>query len=78
MPTVKWFGSCTIYVYADHNPPHFHIQGPDWVVVFDLRDFTETVRDGKVPKGPLREALKWATANAEAIWVESGRINEHE
>ena len=29
-----------IYVYADHNPPHFHVEGAGWALCYDLRDFS--------------------------------------
>lgn len=78
MPAVEQFGSCAIYVYADHNPPHFHIEGPDWTVTINLRDFSEMDRDGKVGRGPFRDALEWAKDNPGVIWAEWSRINERE
>ena len=79
MPSIgPQFGSCSIYVYADHNPPHFHAEGPDWVVRIDLRDFSEIDRDGKVGRGPLKQAIKWADENVQVIWAEWRRLNERE
>jgi Domain of unknown function (DUF4160) len=79
MPCVKQItNAVSIYVYADHNPPHFHIEGPDWVVVVTLRTLSIARSSGKIPKSVLRQALEWAALNNEIIAAEWSRINERE
>lgn len=62
MPTVKDFGRFRIRVYyGDHNPPHFHIVGPDFAAQVAFSDLS--VLNGDVPADVLREAREWAKEN---------------
>jgi hypothetical protein len=73
MPTVKRFGSASIKIYADdHNPPHFHIVGPDFQVIVNIQDLTLT--GGKASEKQIAEAMAWAAENTEMLilkWIES-------
>ncbi len=66
MPTLKRFGKWQVKVYGpgDHNPPHFHIVGPDEDMLVDAASL-------RVIKGDSRavppEVMEWARDNRDAI-----------
>jgi len=67
MPVIARLQYCVIAMYfEDHNPPHFHILGPDGeeslVRLGDL-----VVLKGGVERRALREALDWAVKNEEFL-----------
>ncbi len=62
MPTLKDFGNFKIRVYfGDHNPPHFHLVGPDFAALVAFSDLS--VIGGSAPEKVLKEARKWAAEN---------------
>lgn len=63
-------------IYADHAPPHFHLEGPDWEALIDLRTFQ--ILEGSAPTAVLREVKEYWAANLEHLWSEWRRINENE
>jgi hypothetical protein len=68
-----------IYVYADHNPPHFHVEGAGWALCYDLRDFRLYAGDERTaPKAQVKQALEWAKANEAILWDMWSRLNERE
>ena len=67
--------NCKIYIYpGDHNPPHFHLRGPD------SRGVTLQVIAGKASKKDLAEAREWARKkeNLALLVAEWRRLNERE
>jgi len=71
LPTIKDFKGYKIFMYfEDHNPPHFHVVGPDFkalVAIDDLR-----ILEGSLPK-KARAALDWAAKNKKELlarWTE--------
>jgi hypothetical protein len=51
--------NCKIYVYSgDHNPPHFHLRGPNSRASVDMMSFE--VIAGKASKKDLAEVKEWA------------------
>ena len=74
MPTIKDFGAFKIRIFfGDHNPPHFHLSGPDFTARVRLDDLTVMTSNGKLPPSVRRRALRWAANNRElleATWTE--------
>ncbi|MEH2471157.1 hypothetical protein V1281_007656 [Nitrobacteraceae bacterium AZCC 2161] len=73
MGKLHQIGNTIIRVYAnEHLPPHFHIVSPDDQALVEIETLTVLVgilgNNGKA-------ALKWASANIEAIKTEWNRIN---
>jgi hypothetical protein len=71
--------NCKIYIYpGDHNPPHFHIRGPDSNAQVDF--VTLQIIKGKASKKDLNEAIAWVTkpGNLEILTAEWRRLNERE
>ena len=71
--------NCKIYIYpGDHNPPHFHIKGPNSNALVDL--VTLKVIKGAASKKDLDEAIAWAKqpGNQELLAAEWRRLNERE
>lgn len=65
MPTIKDFGGCKIHMYfEDHNPPHFHVVGPDFAAKIALSDLS--VLSGSLPR-KARKALEWAEENRDLL-----------
>lgn len=71
--------NCKIYVYSgDHNPPHFHLKGPDSKALLDM--VTLEVLAGKASRKDLAEAREWASKpeNRAVLISEWKRLNERE
>ncbi len=62
MPRIHDFGSFSIHIYfEDHNPPHFHVVGPDFHAGVTIED--PSIIGGDLPHGVLRRVRRWALAN---------------
>jgi hypothetical protein len=71
--------NCKVYVYpGDHNPPHFHLRGPDSRASVDMVTFE--VIAGKASKKDLAEVKEWAAKpeNLAVLVLEWRRLNERE
>jgi hypothetical protein len=71
--------NCKVYVYpGDHNPPHFHLRGPDSRASVDM--VTLEVIAGKASKKDLAEVKEWAAKpeNLAVLVLEWRRLNERE
>ncbi|MBI4967367.1 MAG: DUF4160 domain-containing protein [Rhodospirillales bacterium] len=66
MTTVRRFGKRRLAIFFDHNPPHFHILGPDIAVVVDLRTFE--IIEGNATESELASILDWARGHAVQLW----------
>ena len=74
MTTVRRFGNLRLAIFVDHNPPHFHILGPDCSLVVNLRTF-EIVEGNREP-AKIAHVLDWARANADTLWRLWRELNE--
>ena len=71
--------NCKLYIYpGDHNPPHFHLRGPDSRALVEI--VTLQVIAGKASKKDLAEAREWARKkeNLALLVAEWRRLNERE
>ena len=71
--------NCKVYIYpGDHNPPHFHIKGPNSKALIDM--VTLEVMAGKAHRTDLSEARAWASDpnNLALLVSEWRRLNERE
>jgi hypothetical protein len=71
--------NCKIYIYpADHNPPHFHLRGPDSRALVDIVSLE--VIAGKASRKDLAEVREWAEKpeNLALLASEWRRLNERE
>lgn len=72
MPTIIRFSNCQINIhFDDHNPPHFHIYGPDFRVMVNIE--TLQIMEGNTGKASIREAMEWAKNNKAVLreaWAE--------
>ncbi|HYF85152.1 DUF4160 domain-containing protein [Azospirillum sp.] len=61
-----------VYIYADdHNPPHFHIVGPDFNALVRINDLA--LLKGTAPPDTMRKVLEWAGENRPLLalrWIE--------
>jgi hypothetical protein len=58
MPKIAELEAANIYVYADdHNPPHFHVRGPDSDANFYIHNCEMYV--GEVTRKAIREVVQW-------------------
>jgi len=73
MITIYRDGNLKISVYADHNPPHFHVITPQGASVVDLVTMTE-IQTGANRK-LLVKAIQWALKNHVLIETEWNRLN---
>jgi hypothetical protein len=71
--------NCKVYIYpGDHNPPHFHLTGPNSRASIDM--VTLEIIAGKASKKDLAEVKEWAAKpeNLAALVWEWRRLNERE
>ncbi len=71
--------NCKVYIYpGDHNPPHFHLKGPDSRASVDMMSLE--VIAGKASKRDLAEIKEWAAKpeNLALLVSEWRRLNERE
>ncbi len=71
--------NCKIYIYpGDHNPPHFHLKGPNSMALVDLVNLE--VMAGRAHRIDLAEARAWASNpdNLALLVSEWRRLNERE
>jgi hypothetical protein len=71
--------NCKIYIYpGDHNPPHFHLKGPDSRASVDIMSL-ELIA-GRATKRDLAEVRAWAAKpeNLALLVSEWRRLNERE
>jgi hypothetical protein len=71
--------NCKIYIYpGDHNPPHFHLRGPNSRALVDIANLE--VIAGRASKNDLEEARAWAAKpeNLALLIGEWRRLNERE
>jgi len=62
MPVLQRFAGFVIRMYfADHNPPHVHVVGPDFEALVSVADLA--VIAGELPARFSREALDWIVEN---------------
>ncbi|HVY84314.1 MAG TPA: DUF4160 domain-containing protein [Caulobacterales bacterium] len=65
MPRLARFGATSVAMFfADHNPPHFHVLGPDGAAQVRIDDLQVIEMSGRVD---LREALAWAAQNQDLL-----------
>lgn len=75
MPTIIRFSNIAISIYPrDHNPPHFHIRGPDFELLVEIETGCIVGTAGKARD--VSEALKWAEANTALLLAEWQRLNQ--
>ncbi|KAA0571794.1 DUF4160 domain-containing protein [Azospirillum sp. Sh1] len=72
MPIIVRIGNARVYIYADdHNPPHFHIVGPDFNALVRINDLV--LLKGTAPPDTMRKVLEWAGENRPLLalrWIE--------
>ncbi len=74
MPTIARFANCSIAVYPqDHNPPHFHLRGPDFELLVEIGSGRLVGRSGRVRD--VSEALNWAEEHQALLMEQWQRLN---
>lgn len=78
MPTLYLVrSSVAIQMYPDnHNPPHFHLVGPDFEIMVRLDNLDVLEGSGKIARRIFQDAIAWAEANKEELYREWVRLNE--
>ena len=71
--------NCKVHIYpGDHNPPHFHLRGPDSRASVEIMSME--IIAGKASKRDLAEIKEWAAKpeNLALLVSEWRRLNERE
>lgn len=77
MPTFHRFDGFRIDLRSrDHNPPHFHLIGPDFHALIAIR--TLEVLEGTYSRRALAEAVAWAAGRTDELMTEWMRLNERD
>lgn len=75
MPTFHRFDGFRIEIRSrDHSPPHFHMIGPDFHALIDIRSLQ--VIQGTYTRKALAEVVAWAAGQSDALMREWRRLNE--
>lgn len=73
MPTIAKIDGIKIQVFADHNPPHFHVVFAEYEILISIPGLE--VLQGSMPRAQLDKALSWARVHMRDIENEWDRIN---
>lgn len=66
MPEIKRFGGSKLLIFfQDENPPHVHVEGPDFAAKIRLSN-CELIA-GQAPGKVLRQARRWIADNRERL-----------
>lgn len=69
MPTVAiLFGMSVMFFYNDHEPPHMHVEGPDFSAKMDLADLSISEVQGTMRSGEIRRLRAWARRHQSELW----------
>lgn len=75
MPTLQRFGAVKVCMYVDdHEPPHFHIVGPDFQVKLRISDLG--VIAGQARPAQIADAKAWARDHRESLALKRVELNE--
>ncbi len=76
MPEIcRFYGIIIKMFWADHAPPHFHVEYGDDVAVIDIR--TMAVITGSLPSRALGMTVEWASIHREeliGLWERAGEL----
>lgn len=79
MPTLLLLDGGKLAMYAgDHNPPHFHLLGPDFQEVYAIRGLGLLRRRGRAPAALRRRALAWAAEHETMLLAKWAELNEQD
>lgn len=54
-----------VFIYDDHNPPHFHALFAEYEVVIKIK--TLEILEGSLPKRKMKKALEFANKNQDLL-----------
>ncbi len=67
MPTLHRLGNRLVKMYPrDHEPPHFHLEAPNFAVKIELGTWRVVRIAGRARD--LGEVLEWARENEALLW----------
>ncbi len=76
MPTVARFGNVRVFINTDdHEPPHVHVIGPDYIAKVRIEDGSIIENSGRATSA-AREAVAWVGANRERLAMDWQVIHE--
>ena len=76
MPEIcRFYGIIVKMFFADHNPPHFHVNYDEFNAIIDIGSLS--VIAGKLPPRALGLTMEWAAIHQEELskfWEEAQRL----
>jgi hypothetical protein len=76
MPEIsRFYGIVIKMFFADHNPPHFHVQYNDFAVIIEID--TLSIIQGKLPPRALGLTMEWASIHQKELkefWNAASRM----
>ena len=68
MPTVAVVdGVLILFYWNDHDPPHFHADGPEFRAKFSIEDGSVIDVSGRMAKSVERRLREWALGRRQAL-----------
>lgn len=79
MPTIVKIDGGKIAMHAgDHNPPHFHLRGPDYEETYTIKERKLLQQRGKAPRATRKTALAWAAEHETELLAKWAELNEQD
>jgi hypothetical protein len=69
MPTIGRIGSLDVMIFRnDHDPPHFHVIGPDFSAKFTIAERGLMSSKGRIRRSAIREVEEWGQKHQTALY----------
>lgn len=70
MPTIGRIGPFSVMIVRnDHDPPHFHVFGPDFTAKFAIADVTLLSSNGRLRRWDLRVIEQRGPKHRDALYM---------
>ena len=70
MPTIGHIGSLDVMIFRnDHDPPHFHVMGPEFSAKFTIADQELLSCKGRIHRRDLREVEAWGQRHQNELYL---------
>jgi len=68
MPTIGRIGSLDVMIFRnDHDPPHFHVIGPEFSAKFTIADFELLSSKGRIRRRDISDIEEWGQRHQNAL-----------
>jgi hypothetical protein len=70
MPTIGRIGSLDVMVFRnDHDPPHFHVIGPEFSAKFTIAELELLSCKGRIRRRTIRAVEEWGQKHQSELYL---------